>query len=144
MTNINKNKTKPAANTVKRLLEVLSSFSFNLYYIKGKDVILSSFISSLKQDTSDLHEVIPISHSVQGILHAKYYNIHEMEQERYFFQNRFQTMTRCTVFPKEHCIETGVDPNLKPEKQVVKPLTRPINHMFQLGKKSNSCKTKRR
>ena len=38
-----KSKMEPATNKIKRLLEVLSSYSFNLYYIKGKDMILSDF-----------------------------------------------------------------------------------------------------
>ena len=40
---IMKSKMKPATNRIKRLLEVLSSYSFNLYYIKGKDMVLSDF-----------------------------------------------------------------------------------------------------
>ena len=38
-----KSKMEPATNRIKRLLEVLSSYSFNLYYIKGKDMVLSDF-----------------------------------------------------------------------------------------------------
>ena len=40
---IMKSKMEPATNQIKRLLEILSSYSFNLYYIKGKDMILSDF-----------------------------------------------------------------------------------------------------
>ena len=45
ITHIMKSKREPATNRIKRLLEVLSSYSFNLYYIKGKDMILSDFLS---------------------------------------------------------------------------------------------------
>ena len=38
-----KSKTEPTITRIKRLLEVLSMYSFNLYYIKGKDMILSDF-----------------------------------------------------------------------------------------------------
>ena len=31
-----KSKTEPATPRIKRLLEVLSAYSFNLYYMKGK------------------------------------------------------------------------------------------------------------
>ena len=41
ITHIMKSKMEPATNRIKRLLKVLSSYSFNLYYIKGKDMILS-------------------------------------------------------------------------------------------------------
>ena len=40
---IMRSKVEPATNRIKRLLEVLSAYSFNLYYIKGKDMILSDF-----------------------------------------------------------------------------------------------------
>ena len=36
---INKSKAEPATTRNKRLLELISSYSFNLYYIKGKDMI---------------------------------------------------------------------------------------------------------
>ena len=45
ITHIMKSKMEPATNRIKRLLEVLSSYSFNLYYIKGKDMTLSNFLS---------------------------------------------------------------------------------------------------
>ena len=38
---IMRSKVEPVTTRIKRLLEVLSSYSFNLYYIKGKDMILS-------------------------------------------------------------------------------------------------------
>ena len=40
-----KSKTEPATTRIKRLLEVLSAYSFNLYYMKGKDMILCDFLS---------------------------------------------------------------------------------------------------
>ena len=40
---IMKSKMEPATNRIKRLLEVLSSYSFNLYHIKGKDMVLVTF-----------------------------------------------------------------------------------------------------
>ena len=40
-----KNKVEPATTRIKRLLELISSYSFNLYYMKGKDMILSDFLS---------------------------------------------------------------------------------------------------
>ena len=36
ITHIMKSKAESATNRIKRLLEILSSYSFNLYYIKGK------------------------------------------------------------------------------------------------------------
>ena len=41
LTHIIKSKTEPATTQIKRLLKLMSSYSFNLYYMKGKDMILS-------------------------------------------------------------------------------------------------------
>ena len=43
LTHIMRSRVEPATTRIKRLLEVLISYSFNLYYIKGKDMILSDF-----------------------------------------------------------------------------------------------------
>ena len=43
ITHIMRSKVETATTRIKRLLELLSSYSFNLYYIKGKDMILSDF-----------------------------------------------------------------------------------------------------
>ena len=45
LTHIMKSKGEPATSRIKRLLELISSYSFNLYYMKGKDMILSEFLS---------------------------------------------------------------------------------------------------
>ena len=45
-----KSKTEPATTRIKRILELISSYSFNLYYIKGKDMILSNFLSRQKHN----------------------------------------------------------------------------------------------
>ena len=68
-------KAEPATTRLKRLLELLSLYSFNLYYIKGKDMILSCFLSRQKHDDSNPHEIIPISFNMQSILHDRYYNM---------------------------------------------------------------------
>ena len=60
-----KSKAEMATTRIKRLLEILSSYSFNLYYIKGKDMILSNFLSRQKHDESNPHETIPILLNMQ-------------------------------------------------------------------------------
>ena len=37
-------KVEPATTGIKRLLELIGSYSFNLYYMKGKDMIRSGFL----------------------------------------------------------------------------------------------------
>ena len=67
ITHIMKSKAEPATTRIKRLLELLSSYSFNLYYIKGKDMVLTDFLSRQKIDNSNPHEVIPISFSLRRV-----------------------------------------------------------------------------
>ena len=50
---INKSKIELATIRIKRLLELISSYSFNLYYIKRKDVILSDFLARQKYNDSN-------------------------------------------------------------------------------------------
>ena len=40
-----KSKMEPTTTRINRLLELIISYSFNLYYMKGKDMILSEFLS---------------------------------------------------------------------------------------------------
>ena len=63
-----KSKAEPATTRIKQLLELISSYSFNLYYMKGKDMILSDFLSQQKNDDSEPSEIIPISFNAYGIL----------------------------------------------------------------------------
>ena len=88
ITHIMKSKMEPATNRIKRLLEVLSSYSFNLYYIKGKDMILSDFLSRQIEDDSNLHEIIPISFNMKEVLQENYHNI---VLDTYMVQTRSQT-----------------------------------------------------
>ena len=81
LTHIVKSKSEPAAIKIKRLLELISSYSFNLYYIKGRDMILSNFLSRQKHDNSNPHEIIPISFNMNNLFHNKYYNIVKIKGE---------------------------------------------------------------
>ena len=74
LTHIIKSKVEPTAMRIKRLLESISSYSFNLYYMKGKDMILSDFLSWQKNNDSNLHEIIPISFNMCQILDDNYYH----------------------------------------------------------------------
>ena len=75
ITHIMKSKMEQATNRIKRLLEVLSSYSFNLYYIRGKDMILSDFLSRQIEDDSNPHEIIPISFNIWEILQESYHSM---------------------------------------------------------------------
>ena len=58
---IMKSKNLPATRRIIRLLEHLSGYSFNLYYVKGKDMILCDYLSRIAVDNGNPDEVVPIS-----------------------------------------------------------------------------------
>ena len=113
LVHILKSKTEPATTRIKRLLEVLSAYSFNLYYMKGKDMILSNFLSRQRINRSNPHEIIPISFDMKAILNDKYYNV-GMEN-RYLVQTHSQSKDTGIKVPEVHGAEKGIDPDLKPE-----------------------------
>ena len=85
---------EPATNRIKRLLEILSAYSFNLYYIKGKDMVLSDFLSRQLGDDSDPHEIIPISLNIKEILKEIYQN---MVKDMYMVQTRSQAKAQANA-----------------------------------------------
>ena len=109
ITHIMKSKTEPATNRIKRLLEILSSYSFNLYYIKGKDMILSNFLSRQIEDDSNLHEIIPISFKIWEILQDNY---HQLTTDTYNVQTRVQAKAQAN---------TPTVPDTQPKKQKITP-----------------------
>ena len=58
---IMKAKTEPATTRIMRLLDRLSAYSFNLYYVKGRDMILADYLSRHRHKDLDPSELIPIS-----------------------------------------------------------------------------------
>ena len=73
ITHIMRSKAEPATTRIKRLTELLTPYSFNLYYIKGKDMVLSDFLSRQKADDSIPHEIIPISFTLKNLSCEHFY-----------------------------------------------------------------------
>ena len=113
LVHILKSKTEPATTRIKRLLEVFSAYSFNLYYIKGKDMILSDLLSRQRRDRSNPHQIIPISFDMKAILKDKYYNVGK--ESKYLVLTHSQIKDSGIKLPEAHGAEKGVDPDLKPE-----------------------------
>ena len=70
-----KSKVELATTRMKRLLELISLCSFNLYYMKGKDMILSNFSSRQTHDDSNPHDTILTSFNMHKALCENYYSI---------------------------------------------------------------------
>ena len=126
LSHIIKSKAEPPTIRMKRLLEFISSYSFNLYYIKGKDMVLSDFLSRQNDNDNNPHEIIPISFNIHKVLQENYYII-----DSYLMQTRSQAGPSGIKLPEVHGMRKNLDPNIKPEKQhansikgsVVKPCT---------------------
>ena len=65
---IRKSKTEPASSRIEKLIKVLSSYSFNLNYMKVKDMTLSNIVSRIEVDKFNTNEIIPISPDLQEVL----------------------------------------------------------------------------
>ena len=115
ITQIMRSKVELATNRIKRLLEVLSAYSFNLYYIKGKDTILSDFLSRQDPGDEDTKEIIPISFNMRLVLQDKYYNVSENE-EKYMVQTRSQTKASGVQLPEVYGSRKSLDPHRIPER----------------------------
>ena len=124
ITHIMKSKAEPATTRIKRLLELLSPYSFNLYYIKGKDMVLSNFLSRQKMDDSNPHELIPISFSIKSQVSDHFYHIDNEinlpRNDKYLVKTRSQVRSSGIRLPEIHGANKGLDPHVQPGKQ--KPL----------------------
>ena len=69
-----------------------------------------------------IHENIPILFNMQNVLQSRYFNISEKEQRKYLVQTRFQARSSGIILPEVHGIDNGIDPNIRPESQVIKPI----------------------
>ena len=118
LTHIIKSKVDPATTRIKRLLELISSYSFNLYYMKGKDKILSNFLSWQKNDDSNPSKIIWISLNTYNILEDnRNIDIHRDNDVKYLIQTHSQAKTSSTKLPEVHRVRKELNPNLRPEKQ---------------------------
>ena len=106
---IMRSKVVPATTRIRGLLEVLSSYSFNLYYMEGKDMILSDF--HLRQNVKDSNpcEIIPISFNLRTVLQDKYYSLEGVnENEKYMIQTRSQLKASWVQLPEVHGSRKGL------------------------------------
>ena len=108
-----KSKAELTTTRIKRLLEILSSYSFNLYYIKGKDMILSDFLSDRNMTTA--------THMKSYLFHLTckmYYILCERNEGKYFVQTRSQAKSSCITLPEVHGVDKGIDPNIQFESRL--------------------------
>ena len=126
ITHIMRSKAEPATTRIKRLLELLSPYSFNLYYIKGKDMVLSDFLSKQQTDDSNPHELIPISFLLRNQVSDYFYRIDNKinlpRKDKYLVQTRSQVRSIGIRLPEIHGANKGLDPRMQPGKQKSFPI----------------------
>ena len=116
-------KAEPAITRIKRLIKLLSPYSFNLYYIKGMDKVLSDFLSSQKNDDSNPCEIIPISFTLKSLAHNHFYQfnsmneISETETNKYLIHTRSQAKSSGIKVPEIHGANKRIIPHVKPGRQ---------------------------
>ena len=116
-----KSKMEPATTRIKRLLEVISSYSFNLYYMKGKEMILNDFLLQQKNDDSNLNEITHISFDMYTILEGNFYLENNFCTDKYLIQTQSQAKSSGIKLLEVHGMRKNLDPNLRREKQHTLP-----------------------
>ena len=112
---IMKAKTEPATTRIMRLFDRLSAYSFNLYYVKGRDMILSDYLSRHRQKDLDPSELIPISFCC-----LKAYRIFiadKIGEDIFCVKTRASAKASGEIVGEVHGAEKPLDPNYKPEHQ---------------------------
>ena len=112
---IMKAKTEPATTRIMRLLDRLSAYSFNLYYVKGRDMILADYLSRHRHKDLDPSELIPISfcclRTYRSLIDGK------IGEEIFSIKTRASAKASGESVGEVHDADKPLDPNYKPEHQ---------------------------
>ena len=90
-----------------RLLDCLSAYSFNLYYLKGKDMILADYLSRNRNEDEDPADLIPVS----------FCKIRDIED--FCVATRALVKASGETVPEVHGVDKELDPHITPEQQYV-------------------------
>ena len=139
LTHIIRSKAEPATTRIKRLLEIISSYSFNLYYMKGKNMVLSDFLSRQGNDNSDPGIIIPISFNAYSILeenrNLSNFDMRKENEEKFLIQTWSQAKMSGITLLEVHWIRKKLDPNVRPERQHALP-KKEVTEKPHIGKQS--------
>ena len=119
---IMKAKTEPATTRIMRLLDRLSAYSFNLYYIKGRDIILSDYLSRHRQKDLDPSESIPISFCYLKVYRG--FIDDKIGEDIFCIKTRSSAKASGDEVGEVHGANKPLDSNYKPEHQSKSKLPR--------------------
>ena len=111
---IMKAKSLPANTRIMRLLEILSGYAFNLYFVKGKDMKICDFLSRIDVDRGNPGEVIPISFNSFSMLNTMR-KVTLQQANKLLMATRSSTKAEGTTLPPVHGVQKHLDPAVKPE-----------------------------
>ena len=123
---IMKAKTEPASTRIMRLLDRQSAYSFNLYYVKGRDMILSDYLSRHRQRDLDPSELIPISFCSMQIYSRLIAG--KVREDIFCVQTCAKAKAKGEEVGEVHGANKPLDPNYKPENQSKSALPSMINN----------------
>ena len=112
---IMKAKTEPATIRKMRLLDRLSAYSFNMYYVKGRDLILSDYLSRHRQKVLDPSELIPISFCCLEVYRR--FIAEKIGENIFCVKTRASAKASGEIVGEVHGADKPLDPNYKPENQ---------------------------
>ena len=85
--------------------------------MKGKDIILSDFLSRQENDNSDPGEIIPISFNTYNILEeSRNLSMHKESEGKFLIQMHSQAKMSGTTLPEVHRVGKKLDPNMRARK----------------------------
>ena len=110
-----KAKTEQATTRIMRLLDGLSAYSFNLYYVKGRDIILSDYLSRHRQKDLDPSQPIPISFCCLRVYRSLIDD--RVGEDIFCIKTRSSAKATGEEVGEVHGANKPLDPNYKPEHQ---------------------------
>ena len=113
---IMKAKTETATTRIMRLLDRLSAYSFNLYYVKGRDMILLDYLSRHRQKDLDLSELITISFCCLRVYRSLIND--RIGEDIFCIKTRSSAKVTDEEVGEVHGANKPLDPNYKPEHQL--------------------------
>ena len=72
LVHILKAKREPPTLRLKKLIESLSEYKFDIYFLKGKEIHISDFLSGHPDDEDSPNEIIPIAFMLQELETSKF------------------------------------------------------------------------
>ena len=111
---IMKAKTLPATTRIMRLLEILSGYAFNLYFVKGKDMKICDFLSRIDVGRGNPGEVIPISFNSFSMFNT-IRKVTLYQAKKLLVITRSKTKAAGATLLPVHGVQKHLNPAVKPE-----------------------------